>query len=69
MATLLPTRPEDLVYSERRETGRPVGALVQYERPAIVRRERINALLFNNSNSDTFESDVRLKENIVPVAW
>jgi hypothetical protein len=44
-----------------------------YERPAIVRRDRIEGLLFDTSKSDTKQppapSDVNLKANIRPVAW
>lgn len=57
------------VYRLRSTTRRLKGSVVQYQRPAIVRRERIAAVLAPLSNTDTFTSDVRLKENVVPVAW
>jgi hypothetical protein len=39
---------------------------MRYERPMIVRRERIEALLLAISS---ITSDVELKENIVAVVW
>jgi len=44
---------------------------VVYERPMIVRRERIDALLVTGSNVDTSISfsDVDRKEHIRPVVW
>lgn len=47
---------------------------VRYERPSIVRRERIGSLLATVAQSDQKKpdaqaSDVRLKENVQPVTW
>jgi len=49
--------------------------LEHYERPTIVRRDRIEALLVDTSRSDpkqpdgTPPSDVNVKANIRPVVW
>jgi hypothetical protein len=46
-----------------------------YERPRIVRRERVEALLGDTAQSDVnpppdgIPSDVHKKDNVVPVAW
>jgi hypothetical protein len=40
---------------------------VRYERPRIIRRERIDAML--QTLSEVQRSDVNLKENIAPIAW
>jgi hypothetical protein len=49
---------------------------MQYERPSIVSRERLAALLIvtpsdqqPDNQPDGQDSDVRLKEHIVPVRW
>jgi hypothetical protein len=42
---------------------------MQYERPAIVSRERIEGLLLIKSDPKQTPSDVNLKENVVPVVW
>ena len=48
---------------------------MRYERPSIVRREQIKALLLDGAKSDlpdagdTNVSDVNLKEHIRPVVW
>ena len=42
----------------------------RYERPSIVRRDRIEALLIDTAKSDTKQpSDVNEKANIQPVVW
>lgn len=45
--------------------------LERYERPTIVRRDRIEALLIDTTKSDPKQppSDVNVKANIRPVAW
>jgi hypothetical protein len=45
--------------------------MMDYERPMIARRERIEALLdvVTSDSPDVAQSDVNLKENIAPVAW
>jgi len=43
---------------------------MRYERPRIIRRDRIAGLLdIIKSDGDAAPSDVNLKENFVPVAW
>jgi hypothetical protein len=43
---------------------------MRYERPAIARRERLSGLLFiPRSDVDVVESDVDIKDNVVPVTW
>jgi hypothetical protein len=44
-------------------------ARMRYERPTIIRRERIEALLFDSTKSEKTFSDVHRKENIRPVIW
>jgi len=59
-----------VVWSEPSRAGVELGAGVQYESPAIVRRDRIAGLLdIAKSDGDAAPSDVNLKENFVPVAW
>ena len=57
-------------YAPPSQPSAPEVAVV-YERPMIVRRERIAALLALPSNADTSVSfsDVDRKEHIRPVVW
>ena len=41
---------------------------MRYERPRIIKREPVAALLIEKSDKPQ-DSDVNAKENIVPVAW
>jgi hypothetical protein len=48
----------------------PGGVGMRYERPMIVRRERITGLGITKSDGDTTNpSDIARKEHIVPVTW
>ena len=42
---------------------------MRYERPTIVRRERIAALLGDAGKSEVTVSDVNIKDNVQAVVW